>query len=215
MIHYILFDLDETLYPTSAGLMREISARMSEFMITRVGVPPSDVEQQRRDYWERYGTTLRGLYIERHIDPQAFLEFVHDVRIEKYLHADSRLDAMLARLPQTKSIFTNAPADYAWRVLRVLGVAKHFTDIFDINFIGYQSKPTQLAYAKVIAALPVSADECVMIDDTPRNLAPAKALGMRTVLLHRAGDRPDSTDGVDAVIETIYDVARAVRNLSF
>ncbi|MDE3091751.1 MAG: pyrimidine 5'-nucleotidase, partial [Chloroflexota bacterium] len=65
MTRYILFDLDDTLYPTSAGLMHEISARMSEFMVARVGIPASEVDRVRRDYWARYGTTLRGLYIER------------------------------------------------------------------------------------------------------------------------------------------------------
>ena len=212
MIRYILFDLDDTLYPTSAGMMQEISVRMSEWMITRLGVPADDVDRQRQDYWERYGTTLRGLYIERHIDPQDFLDFVHDIRVEKYLQADARLDAMLAQLLQTKAIFTNAPADYARRVLRALGVEKHFADLFDINFIAYESKPTQSAYDKVIAALPVRAEECLLIDDTARNLVPAKKLGMTTVWLDGGNNRHGSegSESADFVIATIYDVARVV-----
>jgi len=212
MIHYILFDLDDTLYPTSAGLMDEISARMNEFMITRLDVPANDVARQRKDYWERYGTTLRGLYIERHIDPQAFLNFVHDVQVAKYLGADARLDAMLRALPQTKSVFTNAPGDYARRVLNVLGVADHFEKIFDINFIEYQSKPNAFAYEQVVAALPVPARACVMIDDTPRNLAPAQKLGMKTILLNRE-NHLTKPNGVDAIAQTIYDVAKTIQDL--
>lgn len=210
MIRYILFDLDDTLYPTSAGMMDEISARMSEWMMTRLGVPADDVDRQRQDYWERYGTTLRGLYIERHIDPQDFLDFVHNIRIEKYLRADARLDALLARLPQTKAIFTNAPAEYARRVLRVLGIEKHFAEIFDINFIAYQSKPASSAYERVLAALPVRADECLIVEDTARNLVPAKKLGMTTVWLDGGNNRHGSEgrESADFVITTIYDVAR-------
>ena len=209
MIRYILFDLDDTLYPTSAGIMEEVSERMSKWMITRLGVPADDVDRQRQDYWTRYGTTLRGLYIERHIDPQDFLDFVHDICIEKYLQPDARLDAMLAQLPQTKAIFTNAPADYARRVLRVLGIGKYFTEIFDINFIAYESKPTQAAYDKVIAALPVRAEECLLIDDTARNLVPAKKLGMTTMWLDGGNNRHGSegSESADFVIATIYDVA--------
>ncbi len=231
MIKYILFDLDDTLYPTSTGLMQELSQRMSEFMMTRVGIPASDVARVRQEYWERYGTTLRGLYIERHIDAQAFLNYVHDVDVARYLHPDARLDAMLAQLPQQKDVFTNAPADYARRVLRALGVEKHFTEIFDINFIEYESKPTLFAYEKVLAALNAPADACMLVDDTARNLAPAKNLGMWTVLVDskdlRSGRRPSrSPRGTagrdpqrgnaeqtpqgasvpDAVVETIYDV---------
>jgi putative hydrolase of the HAD superfamily len=212
MIKYILFDLDDTLYPTSAGLMQGISERMSEYMVTRLGVPAGDIARQRRDYWERYGTTLRGLYIERHIDPQAFLNFVHDVDLTKYLCPDPRLDAMLARLPQQKAIFTNAPTNYAWQVLRMLGVEKHFVEIFDINFIAYKSKPTPSAYDKVVAALPVRAEACLMIDDTARNLVPAKRLGMTTVWLNGRADEQfaEGSDAADFVITTIYDVASVV-----
>ena len=193
-------------------MMHEISERMSAWMIARLGVPADDVDRQRQDYWARYGTTLRGLYIERHIDPQDFLDFVHDIRIETYLRRDARLDTMLAQLPQTKAIFTNAPADYARRVLRVLGIGKYFTEIFDINFIAYESKPTQAAYDKVIAALPVRAEECLLIDDTARNLVPAKKLGMKTVWLDGGNNRHgvEGRESADFVITTIYDVARIV-----
>jgi len=212
MINYLLFDLDDTLYPTSAGMMHEISERMNTFMIERVGIPAHDVQRQRRDYWDRYGTTLRGLYIERQIDPQAFLNFVHDVDVASYLRPDARLDALLAQLPQTKSVFTNAPADYARRVLAALGVARHFANIFDINFIEYQSKPTQFAYDKVLAALPVPPTECLMIDDTVRNLVPAKKMGLCTVWLASPTDwqQMGGDSSVDHTVQSVYDVAHVI-----
>ena len=120
------------------------------------------------------------------------------------------MDAALAALPQTKSVFTNAPANYAWRVLRALGVEKHFAEIYDINFIAYESKPAPSAYAQVAAALPVRCDECAMIDDTARNLVPAKALGMQTVWLD-GNDNPRAAEGkdsADVVIHTIYEVEK-------
>jgi putative hydrolase of the HAD superfamily len=206
MIKHLLFDLDDTLYATSAGLMHEISDRMNEYMIQRLGIPENEVTRIRLDYWERYGTTLRGLYIERHIDAQGFLDYVHDVRIDQYLQADAALDAMLAQLAPRKFIFTNAPSNHARRVLSALGVERHFVEIFDINFIAYESKPTISGYHKVLAALAVAGEECLMIDDSARNLAPAKALGMRTVWLDGKGTG-ETPEGVDAVVKTIYGIA--------
>ena len=213
MINYILFDLDDTLYPTSAGLMTEISQRMSEYMVARIGISPADVDRVRRDYWARYGTTLRGLYLERHIDAQAFLDYVHDIDIHKYLQSDARLDSALAALPHPKSIFTNASAKHAQNVLRALGVGQYFNEIFDINFIGYESKPAPAAYDRVAQALPVHAHECLMIDDTARNLVPAKALGMQTVWLD-GNDNPRAAEGSEAadfVIKSIYDLVGVVK----
>ena len=213
MINYILFDLDDTLYPTSAGLMTEISQRMSAYMVAQLGIPPADVDRVRRDYWARYGTTLRGLYVERNVDAQAFLDYVHDIDIGKYLQTDARLNAALAALPQPKSIFTNASAGHARNVLRTLGVGQYFNEIFDINFIGYESKPAPSAYDRVAAALPVRAEECVMIDDTVRNLAPAKALGMQTVWLcgNDASRSAEGSEAADFVIKSIYDVVGVVK----
>jgi putative hydrolase of the HAD superfamily len=209
MIKYVLFDLDDTLYPTSAGLMNEISVRMSEFMVSQVGIPPDQVDRVRRDYWSRYGTTLRGLYLERHVDARAFLDYVHAVDLAKYLRPNPRLDDMLAALPLQKGIFTNAPADHARRVLSALGIERHFDAIFDIYFLQYESKPAAAAYERVAASLRVPATECAMVDDTARNLAPAKALGMRTVWLD-GNDNPRAAEGresADYVIHSIYEVA--------
>lgn len=212
MIKYILFDLDDTLYTTSSGMMQEISERMSDYMVTRLGVPRDDVDRQRKDYWARHGTTLRGLYIERQIDPQDFLDYVHNVNVAGYLQPDPKLAAMLAQLPQAKSIFTNAPADYARRVMRALGVEKYFENIFDINFIGYESKPNPFAYDCVVAALPVPTCECLFIDDTARNLVPAKNLGMKTAWLRVTEERYGANGhaSADFVIASIYDVAGIV-----
>jgi len=212
MIKHILFDLDDTLYATNSGMMQEISQRMSEYMVTRVGISRDDVERQRKDYWARYGTTLRGLYVERHIDPHDFLDFVHDVDVEGCLQPDPRLETMLAQLPQAKSIFTNAPGNYGRRVMRALGVEKYFDAVFDIHFIEYASKPNQLAYDRVVAAVPVAPTECLMIDDTARNLVPAKKLGMTTVWLNGTEDRygTEGRESADFIIASVYDVARLV-----
>ena len=209
MVNWILFDLDDTLYPASVGLMQAIKDRMNEFMITRLGIPAAEVNRIRHDYWERYGTTLRGLYLERHIDPQAFLNFVHSVPIRTFLQPDIRLGAMLAQLPQEKDIFTNAPAKYAQEILSALGIEKYFTRIFDINFIEYESKPAPAAYAKVLSALAAPAERCVMVDDTARNLLPAQKLGMRTVLV-KGNPLNDNEMGADVVIETLYDLAETL-----
>lgn len=210
MIRRVLFDLDDTLYPASAGLMDQISHRMNEFMVARLGIPADDVTRIRQDYWQRYGTTLRGLYVERHIDAQAFLDFVHDIDVDRQLKPDLALDAMLTQLSQDKYIFTNSPASHARRVLAALGVTRHYKRIFDINFIQYESKPNAIAYTRVLDALGGAATECLMLDDSVRNLVPAHQLGMQTVLLDGRAlvKTGEAIDGVDEIITSLYDLSR-------
>ena len=48
------------------------------------------------------------------------------------------------------------------------------------------SKPDRKAYEIMIEKLGVKPEECMFVDDSPENLVPAKALGMKAVLFEGA-----------------------------
>ena len=150
---YILFDLDQTLYPREAGLMQALSERMLQFMTEELGLPPDDVVDKRRCYFQKYGTTLRGLMEEHHIDPEAYLAYVHNVNLADYLAASPPLNNMLHEIPLRKVVFTNADAAHAERVLNTLQIRFHFEQIIDIISGGYVNKPDPLAYHRALARL--------------------------------------------------------------
>jgi putative hydrolase of the HAD superfamily len=204
----ILFDLDNTIYPLGSGVMELISQRISRFMAEQMGLPPDEVNRLRHDYWVQYGTTLRGLQIHYGVDPEEYLAFVHDIPVEDLLHPDPELDWMLAELAPEKTIFTNATTEHARRVLRALGVERHFSRVFDIRFLDYRSKPNEDAYRRVLDALSVAADQCLLVEDSARNIEPARALGMKTVLV---GEGP--ADGADFTIPRILDLPAVVEQL--
>jgi len=95
----------------------------------------------------------------------------------------------LLSLKQRCYIFTNADANHARRVMQVVGVADCFDGIIDVRAIQFACKPELLAYqrALAIAGAPLPR-ECVLLDDSPVNLAPAHQMGFTTVMLN-----PDST----------------------
>jgi putative hydrolase of the HAD superfamily len=68
----------------------------------------------------------------------------------------------------------------------------------------------------MLALLDVEGKACVMVEDSPRNLPPAKAVGMTTILVDgsREGrERETCEDVVDFVIEDILNVAPVVRRI--
>lgn len=211
MLKYIIFDLDETIYPRESGLMQVISQRISDYMIERLGMDPQIVPRLRREYWSRYGTTSRGLQLLHNIDLQDYMRYVHDIPLRDYIGPDPALDAALASLPQRKVIFTNASAAHARAVLEVVGVARHFEGIYDAFFIGNQSKPAASAYRRLLDALGVPGDVCLMVEDSARNLRPAKSLGMITVLV---APKPGvDLDGVDYTIGRVSEISEVVKGL--
>ena len=62
-----------------------------------------------------------------------------------------------------------------------LGVARHFEGVFDIAEAAYVPKPDISAYRALVARHGIDPARAIMLDDMPRNLAPAAELGMTTV----------------------------------
>ncbi len=208
-IKYILFDLDETLYPEEMGLMATRNQRICDYMETRLGIDPSEVKRLRQEYYRQYGTTAQGLYLHHDLDMVDYQAYAHDVRVEDYLAPDPLLDGMLERMEAEKAIFTNSPMDYVRRVLRALGVERHFSHIFDIFFLEYITKPDKRAYLKVMEALRCEGRDCLLVDDLTRNLKPGKELGMMTVLVGNPGD-DEAKEVVDFAIPRVIDLESIV-----
>lgn len=211
MLQYLIFDLDETLYPRKSGLMQAISDRISVYMIERMGMDPDVVPTLRRRYWQEYGTTSRGLQLLYHIDVDDYMRFVHDIPLSEYIGPNACLDAALASLPQRKVVFTNATAQHAQAVLQVVGVAHHFAAIYDALFFRNESKPAPAAYQRLLEELRAAGRACLMVEDSARNLLPARALGMVTVLVDPAPDA--DVDGADYVIDEIAEIAKVVKEV--
>jgi putative hydrolase of the HAD superfamily len=211
MLRHLLLDLDDTLYPSSTGLWHAIGERINLYMVERLGLDPAEAPALRHRYFDAFGTTLNGLRHDFHIDPDDYLAFVHDLPLDHYLRPDPALNAMLARLPLAKTTFTNADAAHARRVLECLGVARHFTRIVDIHALDFVNKPEPGAYTRALELIGAQAAECVFVDDSRRNLLPARALGMLTVLVGQA--RGPAPDGVDYAIPTVLGLERILAGL--
>ena len=207
MLSCALFDLDNTLYPKSCGLMAEIGRRMNLYMSERLGIPADKVREIRDSLLVSYGTTLNGLRRYYEVDPDDFLSFVHDIPLEGFINRNEPLDQMLAALPLRKIVFTNADARHARRVLARLGIIRHFEAIIDIHFIEFCNKPDPRAYLKALEFAGVRPEECILLEDYPANIQTAKAMGMMTVLVGDGGKDGGNTSSADYIIDSVVKFA--------
>jgi putative hydrolase of the HAD superfamily len=208
-LRFLLFDLDETLYPPQNHMFQEVGQRINQYM-ERMGIPQDQVVQLRQLYYQRYGTTLRGLQIHHQVDTEAYLDYVHDFEVRAYIQPNPALDKALGRLSQEKCVFTNATGEYARRVLQALGVEQHFPWIFDIHAFRYHCKPDPQAFHIAMEALSASGPECLLIEDNLRNVRVGRELGLHTVLVSPAA-RP--ANEADFVVSDVVAVEAVVRQL--
>ncbi len=163
--------------------MQAIGDRINRFMIERLGVKPEEVSRIRDDFLRAFGTTLNALRRYYNVDPDEFLAFVHDIPLDRYLQPEPALDRMLGSIELSKIIFTNADAQHARRVLSRLGILRHFESIIDIHLLEFVNKPYNRAYRRALDLISAKPEECVLIEDSWVNIAPAAKMGMMTVMV--------------------------------
>jgi len=200
-----LFDLDNTLYPASCNLFGQVDARMASFIGELLSITEAEARELQKRYYRTYGTTLRGLMLEHSMPADKFLDFVHAIDVS-VIPPDPKLDAALGALQGRKLIFTNGSIRHAENVLAQLGVAHRFEAIFDIVAADYMPKPDPAPYSAVVRRFDLAPARTCMVEDLPRNLVPAAALGMTTVLVkgtHELTEIDNAGDHIHHVTEDL------------
>jgi putative hydrolase of the HAD superfamily len=190
-----IFDLDNTLYPASCRLFDQVDSLIGQFIVELLGVDPAEARRIQKLYFREHGTTLSGLMALHGVDPHKYLDFVHRIDVTP-VSPSPALAAALAALPGRKLIYTNGSVAHAQRVMDRLGVGSHFDAVFDIVAGDFVPKPLEPGYRRMIERHAIDPRRAAMIEDLPRNLAPAAALGMTTVLVRT--DSPWAQEGADS-----------------
>jgi len=183
-----IFDLDNCLYPASAGLFALIDERMGAYIQRLMDCDPAEAKRIQKAHFHEHGTTLAGLMQACDVDPHDFLQDVHAIPLDR-IAPNPRLATGLARLPGRKFVFTNGDEPYARRVLEAIGVHKHFDELHDIHASDLRPKPDPHGYALLCERFGIDARAAVLVEDMAQNLRPAKALGMTTVWVDNGSER--------------------------
>ncbi len=183
-----VFDLDNTLYPHHLNLWQQVDERIRDYIADFLKVTQDEAFRLQKDYYRRYGTSMRGLMEEHGLAPDEFLEVVHQID-HSPLTPDPALGAAIAARPGRKLILTNGTRRHAEAVLARLEIAQHFEDVFDIAAADLEPKPRPQVYDRFLARHQVDPTKAAMFEDLARNLEVPHALGMTTVLVVPAGTR--------------------------
>ena len=177
-----VFDLDNTLYPHHLNLWQQVDERIRDYIAKFLEITHEEAFKLQKDYYKRYGTSMRGLMTEHGMKPDDFLDFVHQID-HSPLEPNAALGAAIETLPGRKLILTNGTRRHADAVLARLALDRHFDDVFDIIAAELEPKPSALTYDRFLATHGVDAGKAAMFEDLARNLAVPHALGMTTVLV--------------------------------
>jgi putative hydrolase of the HAD superfamily len=183
-----VFDLDNTLYPHHVNLWQQVDRRIGEFIGAWLKVGPEEARRIQKDYYRRYGTSMRGMMTEHGVRADDFLAYVHEID-HSPLQPNPAMGAAIAELPGRKLILTNASTDHVDKVLQRLGIDAHFEAVFDIIAADLEPKPAPQTYQKFLGDYRVDPTKAAIFEDLARNLVIPHQLGMTTVLVVPDGSR--------------------------
>jgi putative hydrolase of the HAD superfamily len=183
-----VFDLDNTLYPHHVNLWQQVDARIGEFIGNYLQVDPIEARRIQKDYYRRYGTSMRGMMTEHGVRADDYLAYVHRID-HSPLEPNPAMGAAIAKLPGRKLILTNGSTDHADKVLERLGIGSHFEAVFDIIAAELEPKPAPQTYRRFLDLHHVDPAHAAMFEDLSRNLVVPHQLGMTTVLVVPDGSK--------------------------
>ena len=188
-----IFDLDNTMYDINLGLFKKISNRITDFIMSKYSLDIDQAKKIQKEYYLKYGLTLRGLIVEKKLEPEEFLDYVHDVEHPE-LEKNDQLISKIRILEGKKIIFTNATSKHAKKILNILELEHDFDQIIDIKDLEYIPKPDKRSYEKLLECLNLNKenlDKTIFFEDTVKNLIPAKELGITTVWMKNSINEKD------------------------
>lgn len=168
---------------------------MTQYIMDTLILDESVAHGLRQHYWRIYGATLKGLMRHHGTNPHHFLHETHRLEaLPEMVLQVRRLRHMLNSLSGRKLVFTNAPRDYALRVLEILGIADCFEMVFSVESTKFHAKPSMRGFQMLLKTIKTNANNCVMLEDNLAALMTAKRLGMKTVWITKKLQKPNFVD---------------------
>ena len=195
-----IFDLDDTLHDASAHIFPVMNRIMTQYIQDNLNMDEASAHKLRQHYWHVYGATLKGLMRHHGSHPTYFCpyHFLHEthkfIKLPEMVIVTKRLRHMLKKLHGRKVIFTNAPRNYALRVLDLLGIADIFELVFSVETVKFHAKPSVRGFQILLKTLHAKPSDCIMLEDNLPALMTAKRLGMKTIWVTKKRHKPNFVD---------------------
>jgi putative hydrolase of the HAD superfamily len=190
-----IFDLDDTLHDASAHIFPVMNRSMTQYIMDELNLEETAAHELRKHYWRIYGVTLKGLMRHHGVDAYHFLQETHRLMdLPNMVIQVKRLRSLIKTLPGRKCVFTNAPRDYAIRVLQLMGIDDCFELVFSVESTKFHAKPSVRGFQLLLKTLKAKPKDCIMLEDNLPALMTAKRLGMRTIWVTKKPQKPNFID---------------------
>ncbi|MEA1993457.1 MAG: TIGR02253 family HAD-type hydrolase [Euryarchaeota archaeon] len=198
MIKAVLFDLDDTLYNSTALSQRARRAALRAMINEGLDI---ELEKGYRDFMrivEEYGSNYSKHFnrflkeklgqVDYMLLASAVIAY-HNTKFAYIRPFDDTVPTLieLIRRKRRLGIVTNGIAIKQWEKILRLGLEHFFEFVIVSSEVGSE-KPSSEIYGVALKKLALSPEEVTVVDNKKEDLKGAEDLGMQTVLLTRVSD---------------------------
>ena len=182
MEHTWIFDLDNTLHDAQKKIFPIINQKINQYISEVIKINLTEANELRQKYLDQYGATLEGLIKHHKINPTKFLKETHTIiNFDELVVAMPGLIKILSSLNGQKIVYTNAPKDYAKKVLKVCQIENYIDGIFSIEDSNFIAKPSVFSMKLFLEKYKIK--KAYFVDDMKENLETASQFGLSTIWL--------------------------------
>lgn len=185
----LIFDLDATLYYVGDKIERLCDDKVVSYLIENIGVDEMQAHKLIKKFREKYRYDSEAVEKEFPVKQRDFVEYVCDVSADD-IPQDKELAAILKQISNTKYILTDSTQKHSKDVLNKMQVDVNlFTYIYDAHDMNYVFKYRKECFEQFLSKFNLKAKDCIMFEDSAKNLEVAKSCGMITVYI-----KPNQTE---------------------
>lgn len=225
-IRALLFDLDNTLVDFMKMKQSAVDAAITAMIDVGLDVPPEEATRRIWAIYDQEGIefqTVFDRFLKSHYGAINYKMLAagiiayrraREASMVLYPHVKSTL-VKLMRRGYRLAVISDAPAKQAWLRLCALELHHFFETVIAFEDTG-KRKPHPRPFQKTLAKLDVTPEEALMVGDWPeRDMAGAKAVGIRTVYARYGDAFGVSHSGADREIDDISELIELLDDPEF
>lgn len=238
----LIFDIDDTLYDVGTGFTAHRNGKgATSFMVAKLNFKDeASAKLVRDEYFEKYHSTAKALTVAEDegklpLSPSSTSSttvatgrrmfntkdlaqwWATKLNFDLLGGPNPKLIDLLKSCPLNLIAFSNGPRLYVLRVLKELGLDTIFppSKVFAVDDVLPYCKPEKESFDIIMKKIGVNDPrECIMVEDSMKNIRAAKKLGMGTVLVAGIGRLRSNKGGSDHKInneQSLADAAEATK----
>ena len=222
MIKAVIFDLDNTLFDFIKMKRLAVESAVDAMIDAGLIIPKQEMIEKIFAAYEIEGIEDQKIFdktLEKvlgHINHKILAAGIFGYRRSKestltlYPHVRITLTELI-KMGIKLVIISDAPRMQAWLRIHALGLADYFDEVITLEDTG-EKKPSPKPFLRALDKLKAASTEVIMVGDwIERDVAGAKAVGIKTVFARYGDVKGGQTNDADYEINDIYAIIDIVK----